>query len=426
MSFGSSESTPAGHSHEVRWSLSTYGSPKLTLLDSDPGATHSIVLIPGLTDTIGSLPYTEGLVEALSKLGISVVLPQLSSNLGGFNYGSLEADAREIAAVVDQLRAASKKKAIFLLGHSTGCQDVITYLLGNRGADVKVQGAIIQAPCSDRLYFDKTAGAEEVENLKEATSLVQAGKGSTLLSYKAPLAPRPARAVNRHSGEPRGTNESAILEPPQTAYRYWSLNGKGGDDDLFSGDFEEKDVIDIFRNALDGLAKDWASPEGIIAPGDPELLALCGSEDEYMLDPYPASVIVDKWNRIVKDTRFKAKVLQGANHKVDAAPAQAELIKEVAGLCARVLDSEQPALAAATSAISNLTLGSADLAREQQAPQHPASFDAIVELISTGQADKIPGIKDIPLQINRATPSESHLKQPPKPWEHPGGVSDSQ
>jgi len=34
------------------------------------------------------------------------------------------------------------------------------------------------------------------------------------------------------------------------------------------------------------------------------------------------------------------------------------------------------------------------------APPHPASFDAIVELISTGRTDEIPGIKDIPLKVS--------------------------
>ena len=34
---------------------------------------------------------------------------------------------------------------------------------------------------------------------------------------------------------------------------------------------------------------------------------------------------------------------------------------------------------------------------------HPASFDAIVQLIATGQTDKIPGIRDIPLKVRYST-----------------------
>ncbi|KAI3624992.1 hypothetical protein CBS9595_000353 [Malassezia furfur] len=49
--------------------------------------------------------------------------------------------------------------------------------------------------------------------------------------------------------------------------------------------------------------------------------------------------------------------------------------------------------------------------------QYPASFNAIVELIATGQEDKIPGVRDIPLKINESEPSSSTLERPKKPWE---------
>lgn len=49
--------------------------------------------------------------------------------------------------------------------------------------------------------------------------------------------------------------------------------------------------------------------------------------------------------------------------------------------------------------------------------QYPASFNAIVELIATGQEDKIPGVRDIPLKINESAPSTSTLERPKKPWE---------
>ncbi|WFC99500.1 hypothetical protein MYAM1_002245 [Malassezia yamatoensis] len=48
---------------------------------------------------------------------------------------------------------------------------------------------------------------------------------------------------------------------------------------------------------------------------------------------------------------------------------------------------------------------------------YPATFNTIVEMIATGQEDKIPGIRDIPLKINEAPPSVSALPRPKKPWE---------
>lgn len=52
-----------------------------------------------------------------------------------------------------------------------------------------------------------------------------------------------------------------------------------------------------------------------------------------------------------------------------------------------------------------------------EAQKYPASFNAIVNLIATGQEDKIPGVRNIPLIINQEKPSESKMERPKKPWE---------
>ncbi|KDN47762.1 hypothetical protein K437DRAFT_255775 [Tilletiaria anomala UBC 951] len=48
---------------------------------------------------------------------------------------------------------------------------------------------------------------------------------------------------------------------------------------------------------------------------------------------------------------------------------------------------------------------------------YPASFDAIVELITSGRTDEIPGIKDVPLKINEVPPTEATMPKRAKPWE---------
>lgn len=58
-----------------------------------------------------------------------------------------------------------------------------------------------------------------------------------------------------------------------------------------------------------------------------------------------------------------------------------------------------------------------DDSAETPSEQYPSSFHAIVELIATGQEEKIPGIRDIPLQINTEPPSQSQMERPKKPWE---------
>lgn len=59
----------------------------------------------------------------------------------------------------------------------------------------------------------------------------------------------------------------------------------------------------------------------------------------------------------------------------------------------------------------------ADEGAPAQTEKYPTSFNEIVELIATGQEDKIPGVRDIPLKINESAPSASTLARPKKPWE---------
>lgn len=54
---------------------------------------------------------------------------------------------------------------------------------------------------------------------------------------------------------------------------------------------------------------------------------------------------------------------------------------------------------------------------DKEKEPYPASFDAIVELITTGKTDQIPGIRDIPLKINEEPPTKATMSRPLKPWE---------
>ena len=76
-------------------------------------------------------------------------------------------------------------------------------------------------------------------------------------------------------------------------------------------------------------------------------------------------------------------------------------------------DTREEAHGAAESATQ---LGSA-------AEPYPNSFNAIVELIATGNADKVPGVREIPLKINEEKPSVSTRVRPEKPWEKAASTS---
>ncbi|RMZ77192.1 hypothetical protein DV738_g4542, partial [Chaetothyriales sp. CBS 135597] len=92
--------------------------------------------------------------------------PLLSSSARQFGISSLDEDVAEISTAIQFIRSSprglgtSAASRIVLIGHSTGCQDVLQYVTAaTRRNDrenatatsrPRIQGAIIQAPVSDR------------------------------------------------------------------------------------------------------------------------------------------------------------------------------------------------------------------------------------------------------------------------------------
>ena len=116
-------------------------------------------------------------------------------------------------------------------------------------------------------------------------------------------------------------------------------------------------------------------------------------------ESYPHHVsphrLASQWRRLVEDNveqgadRFEAVVLPEANHKVDGDKAQAVLVESVVGMLEKLV---------------------------QDGANAPASFDEVVELISTGRADSIPGVRSIPLKVSkvgRCRPASSADSGPP-------------
>ncbi|CAO1615865.1 unnamed protein product [Sympodiomycopsis kandeliae] len=427
---------------EVRWSLQVYTQKptRLPLINSDLSLPHSIVFIGGLTDTLGTVSYLPRLAQAVAPYGFSITQLQLSSSLGGWGYCSLEGDAQEIALGVSWLRNKGVDKVI-LMGNSTGCQDIVQYLTyPDRGDQASIDAAILQAPVSDREHWEYGSSPEDrkedIARLKLATKLVQEGKGFELMPRKvAPQLP------SKTPSPPQEGNVHAVHDPPMTAYRFWSLYAKAADDDYFSVlDFEPEQMRKIWKAASDGLKKDSKG----------ELLALIGGEDETIPRPHVTpEMIKQAWEDAVKDEagiRTKFEILPGANHQVEDPDVQVVLAARVRGVIKSLgvpLRSAPPSGSAPApkkvgppppvptgipawqldQGDAGAATTSTNVQKIQQAEDaaptapHPPSFDALVDLIASGRTDEIEGIRDIPLKINEAQPSESQLNAPKKPWE---------
>ena len=197
---------------------------KLSAFEFTPtNAPNTIIFVGGLGDGLLTVPY---IPEVVSKLPAnwSFCNPILTSSYNGWGTGSLKRDAEEIGQLVKYLRVNCHKKRIVVMGHSTGTQDVIQYLakyLPSLTADAElfnIDGAILQAPASDREMFLRYVPPAKLEALISAVKTI----------------------VKENNGDENvllpGKFSKLMFGTPTTAYRYLSLAVPYGDDDFFSND----------------------------------------------------------------------------------------------------------------------------------------------------------------------------------------------
>lgn len=237
---------------------------KLALYQTEPVAlpyfetnghhANKLVFLAGLTDTIGVVPYLPPLAHALDKIGYALVQPVKGSDLGGFGTSSLEGDAQEMAQLIEHLTTRADDQCtgtLVIMGHSTGCQDVVAFLSKDRRASkhqdaslLRVHGGILQAPASDHDYFEANKTPSDEALLHQSEAAIQAGRGYALLPRDNAQA-QPAA----HNGRGDG-NADAVLQPAFTAYRYQSLHGANGDDDYFSYGMSDDQIRAALSPAL--------------------------------------------------------------------------------------------------------------------------------------------------------------------------------
>ncbi|KAJ5095491.1 hypothetical protein NUU61_004847 [Penicillium alfredii] len=226
---------------------------------------NSLIFVGGLTDGLCTVPYVSKLAEALEPTQWSVFSTLLSSSYGGWGVGSLDRDVEEIGKCVRYIRnlkatrlpgAPSESGKIVIMGHSTGSQDVLHYLyspnpLPQRDFDIglqhlvrpEIQGAILQAPVSDRQAI--------LEMIKLAPQPNEARGAYDQLVSTARR--QPYTEDKRDSMLPLNLVAQLGLpgDNPLSARRFLSLASPDSpenpsDDDLFSSDLSDQRLKETF------------------------------------------------------------------------------------------------------------------------------------------------------------------------------------
>ncbi|KAJ8451972.1 hypothetical protein Cgig2_016553 [Carnegiea gigantea] len=210
---GDSSVGPVAKKNQFRGVLFRYGPKPSQVAFRTGDYKQQVIFIGGLGDGFMATEYLEPLATALDHEHWSLVQILLSSSYTGYGISSLEQDAMELDQLINYLINKENSDGVVLLGHSTGCQDIVYYMRTNAACSRAVRAAILQAPVSDREFLATLPETAAMIDL--ASKMIGEGKGSELM--------------------PRNANPDA----PITAYRYHSLCAYMGDDDMFSSDLTD-------------------------------------------------------------------------------------------------------------------------------------------------------------------------------------------
>lgn len=230
-----------------------------------------------------TVPYPAILAKALHETW-SLAQTLLTSSYSGWGTSSLKSDAAELHQCVAYFRSIKSGK-IVLMGHSTGCQDVMEYLVGfgheNRPS---IDGAILQAPVSDReAILMHMSSNQYAQSVAAAQSMVNGGKADEIVP----------------TSEMHG-----FFRTPVSAKRLLSLLSPNhdGEDDYFSSD-----LLDTQLNHTFGML-----------PARTPLCILFSGADEYVPHEIEKSALIGRWIGIVEkqgkvDTEHSG-IIDGASH----------------------------------------------------------------------------------------------------------------
>lgn len=205
-----------------------------------------------------------------------------------------------------------------LMGHSTGSQDVMHYLVSpetekekEQGGRPKIDGGILQSCVSDREGFVMTMppGAY-AKACAVASKMVEDGHGEDIL---------PHDATDDYMG--------GVI----SARRWLSLASPGpkhaGQDDYFSSDLSDERLRATFgRMSLSGA----------------RISLLYGSEDQYVPAYVDKHALVPKWEGFIRESGGVVDegsgILNGANHTLLDVRDEVmnDLVGRVVGFCGRV------------------------------------------------------------------------------------------
>ncbi|KAJ5073253.1 hypothetical protein M0811_08935 [Anaeramoeba ignava] len=234
---------------------------------------QAIVFIHGLTEGFLSTSYLGILEKEVTRIGFHFVQFLMRSSYKSAGLETLETDSEDIENLLNFLQKKFNCEKFILIGHSTGCQNIVHFLKTKKPSFSLVSHCILQAPVSDRDYI---------------TKLPEFDMNSLVFAQKCIERNKKKEIINQN-----------IFQSPFCAERWFSLCSKEGEDDMFSEDLSKEELSEKFSQILQNI------------------LLVFSSNDEYVpnLVSYPnlASRISSSF---INAKSVTLKLIEGAPHNL--------------------------------------------------------------------------------------------------------------
>ena len=308
--------SPSGHPgtlHFIPHNLSAF-EPSKPLARS--GSINTLLWIGGMFDTMLSVSYPLSIAQALGPTW-SVVTASLGSAGLSWGVGSISKDADDMAKIVSYFQSQRPGGKMVIMGHSTGCQDCIEYLVGkNAEGRPRVDGIILQAPVSDREGLSKDLSEAHMD---EANGLAQ----------------RMCREGQERDCLPNRLTKPAFGRIGITARRWLDIASPApqhdGADDYFSSDLSDDRLKDTFGRL----------------PATAPLLMLYGGSDDTVPEFVDKKRLVQRWMRATGSNggsvdAVNGGIVDGASHNLNGQSAEIvqDLVRRVNAFLAGVESGE--------------------------------------------------------------------------------------
>ncbi len=273
---------------------------------------NTLVWIGGMYDTPLQVAYPISIAQALGPTW-SVVTALLASSGQSWGVSSIARDAEDMAKIITYLKSRYPGGKTVIMGHSTGCQDCMEYIVGaNADKRPAVDGIILQAPVSDREALAQDLPESFMNEANQtALKMCREGKDKDAL--------------------PNRLTKPCFGRIAITARRWCDVASPApnhdGADDYFSSDLSD----DRLRNTFGKL------------PASTPLLILYGGADESVPDFVDKRRLVQKWMHITESgggsvDGLNGGIVEGASHNLNAQSPEIvqDLVTRVTGFVGRL------------------------------------------------------------------------------------------